>query len=58
MAEVALPSSGMAPRSLFSGNALPILLFIVFAALPLFAAFWAEAYVLSLVTRVMIFCDS
>jgi branched-chain amino acid transport system permease protein len=55
MAEVALPSSGLARRSLLAGNALPILAFITFALLPLLAAFNAEAYVLSLVTRVMIF---
>jgi branched-chain amino acid transport system permease protein len=34
---------------------LPAVLFLVFAAVPLFATFTAEAYVLSLVTRVMIF---
>jgi len=55
MAEAALPSTGTATRSWFAGNALPIVLFAIFAALPLFAAFKAEGYVLSLVTRVMIF---
>jgi branched-chain amino acid transport system permease protein len=35
--------------------ALPVAIFLVFAIVPLFAAFNAEAYVLSLVTRVMIF---
>jgi branched-chain amino acid transport system permease protein len=43
-----------APRS-FAGYALPAALFVAFALLPLFAAFNAEAYVLGLVTRVMIF---
>jgi branched-chain amino acid transport system permease protein len=55
MADVALPSRRAARRSLLAGNVLPIVLFVAFAALPLFAAFRAEAYVLSLVTRVMIF---
>jgi len=55
MAEVALPSSHAGRRSRFAGNVLPIVLFIAFAALPFFAALKAEAYVLSLVTRVMIF---
>jgi branched-chain amino acid transport system permease protein len=40
---------------LLTANALPIVIFIAFAALPLFAAFNAEAYVLGLVSRVMIF---
>jgi branched-chain amino acid transport system permease protein len=55
MAGVALPSAEPARRSWFAGNALPTVLFILFAALPLVAAFKAEAYVLSIVTRVMIF---
>jgi branched-chain amino acid transport system permease protein len=55
MADVALSSSSAARRSLLAGNVLPILLFVAFALLPLFAAFSAEAYLLSLVTRVMIF---
>jgi len=55
MADSALASAEPARRSRFSGNALPIVLFVIFAALPLFAAFKAEGYVLSLVTRVMIF---
>ena len=55
MADAALASAGTARRSPFAGNALPIVLFMLFAALPLFAAFKAEGYVLSLVTRVMIF---
>ena len=48
-------SSTRAPRGLFAGNALPVAIFLVFALVPLFATFRAEAYVLSLVTRVMIF---
>jgi len=55
MVDVALPSSGTGRRSLLTANALPIVIFIAFAALPLFAAFNAEAYVLGLVSRVMIF---
>ncbi|MGB9366833.1 MAG: branched-chain amino acid ABC transporter permease [Xanthobacteraceae bacterium] len=54
MADVAL-ASNPARRSWFAGNALPIVLFLLFAALPFVAAFKAEGYVLSLVTRVMIF---
>jgi branched-chain amino acid transport system permease protein len=42
------------PRGILAGNALPLAIFLVFALVPLFAAFRAEAYVLSLVTRVMI----
>jgi len=55
MAEAALSASPAARRPPFAGNALPITIFVVFAVLPLFAVFTAEAYVLSLVTRVMIF---
>jgi len=40
---------------ILAGNALPLAIFLVFALVPLFASFRAEAYVLSLVTRVMIF---
>jgi branched-chain amino acid transport system permease protein len=57
MAELAAPVASTrvrAPRS-FAGYALPAALFVAFALLPLFAAFYAEAYVLGLVTRVMIF---
>jgi len=54
MAEAALPA-GTARRSWFAGNALTIVSFLIFALLPLVATFKAEAYVLSLVTRVMIF---
>jgi branched-chain amino acid transport system permease protein len=39
---------------IFAGNALPLAIFLVFALVPLVASFRAEAYVLSLVTRVMI----
>jgi branched-chain amino acid transport system permease protein len=56
MAEAALSATGAKTRrSLFAGNALPIAIFLLFAIVPLFAAFRAEAYVLGLVTRVMIF---
>ena len=55
MADAALSASAPPRRSLFAGNALPIAIFLLFALVPLFAAFRAEAYVLSLVTRVMIF---
>ncbi|MEJ0074721.1 MAG: branched-chain amino acid ABC transporter permease [Alphaproteobacteria bacterium] len=55
MAQLALSRGGAPRRSLLAGNALPILVFAAFALLPLFAAFKAEAYVLGLVTRVMIF---
>lgn len=54
MAQAALSSP--APRRFsLAGNALPIAIFAIFAGLPLFAVFQAEAYVLSLATRVMIF---
>jgi branched-chain amino acid transport system permease protein len=55
MAEVALAPGSASRRPLLTGNALPITVFLLFAVLPLFAVFKAEAYVLSLVTRVMIF---
>ena len=42
-------------RALFAGNALPIAIFLVLTLVPLFAGHKGEAYVLSLVTRVMIF---
>src|SRR3954451_14295885 len=54
MVDVTAPSQAPA-RSPFAGNALPIAIFLIFAVVPLFAAFNAEAYVLGLVTRVMIF---
>jgi branched-chain amino acid transport system permease protein len=56
MAEAALSATeAKTRRSLFACNALPIAIFLLFALVPLFATFRAEAYVLSLVTRVMIF---
>src|SRR5437764_1286943 len=57
MADLAAPVSSTRARAprLFAGYALPAALFLAFALLPLFAAFNAEAYVLGLVTRVMIF---
>jgi branched-chain amino acid transport system permease protein len=55
MAQAALSASPAARRSPFAGNALPIAIFVIFAVLPLFAVFTAETYVLSFVTRVMIF---
>ena len=55
MADVAVPASATgARRSLLAGNALPVAIFLIFALVPLLATFRAEAYVLSLVTRVMI----
>jgi len=57
MADLAAPVSatrGRAPREL-AGYVLPAVLFLAFTLFPLFAAFNAEAYVLGLVTRVMIF---
>src|SRR5262245_65159919 len=54
MAAAALASVRPARRSRFAGHALPVVLFLLFATLPILAAFKAEAYVLSLVTRVMI----
>jgi branched-chain amino acid transport system permease protein len=38
-----------------AGNAVPLVMFAAFAAIPAFAALTSEAYVLGLVTRVMIF---
>jgi branched-chain amino acid transport system permease protein len=55
LAETALSASSAPRRTRLAGNALPIAIFVIFAVLPLLAAFKAEAYVLSLVTRVMIF---
>src|ERR1044072_6464422 len=55
MADVAAPvSATRAGARLVAGNALPIAIFLLFAILRLFAL-RAEVYVLSLVTRVMIF---
>ena len=42
-------------RRLLAGNALPLAIFLVLSVVPLLAALQGEAYVLSLVTRVMIF---
>src|SRR3954447_22275672 len=55
MTDVTAPASSTQGRGLLGGNALPMAIFLVFAVVPLFATFRAEAYVLSLVTRVMIF---
>src|SRR5256714_13802052 len=56
MAEVALSVTRKIKRHRpFAGNALPIAIFLILAGVPLLATFKAEAYVLSLVTRVMIF---
>src|SRR5215212_7658730 len=55
MADVTAPSSRTPARGLFTGNALPIAIFLLFVLVPLAATFKAEAYVLGLVTRVMIF---
>jgi branched-chain amino acid transport system permease protein len=54
MADVAL-SPARPARGLLAGNALPLALLLIFAAVPFAASFTAEAYVLGLVTRVMIF---
>ena len=55
MADVTAPSSRAPARGLFTANALPIAIFLLFVLVPLAATFKAEAYVLGLVTRVMIF---
>ena len=55
MTEAALSAAPTARRSFLVGNALPIAIFVLFAVLPAFAVFSAETYLLSLVTRVMIF---
>src|SRR5947207_735919 len=55
MVDVTAPSSSVPARGPFAGNVLPIVIFLIFAIVPLFAAFKAEAYLLGLVTRVMIF---
>jgi branched-chain amino acid transport system permease protein len=57
MVDAAAPISSIsAPaHALRSGNALPVAIFLIFAGVPLFAALTTETYVLSLVTRVMIF---
>jgi branched-chain amino acid transport system permease protein len=56
MADLAAPMRPAAARpGLLRGNALPLAMFVAFAAIPAFAAMTTEAYVLGLVTRVMIF---
>ncbi len=56
MADAALSASRPSPRrTRFAGSALPIVMFVIFALVPLAATLTAEAYVLSLVTRVMVF---
>jgi branched-chain amino acid transport system permease protein len=54
MAETPAAATPVRAR-IFAGNALPLAIFLLFALVPLFASLRAEAYVLSLVTRVMIF---
>jgi branched-chain amino acid transport system permease protein len=55
MSEAALSAPARSGRALWSANALPIVIFLIFAVTPLFAVFFAESFVLSIVTRVMIF---
>jgi branched-chain amino acid transport system permease protein len=55
MAEIAATPAPGASRGFLAGNALPATVFFLFAAVPLFAVLGAETYLLSLVTRVMIF---
>jgi branched-chain amino acid transport system permease protein len=55
MSEAALSAPARSGRALWSANALPIAIFVIFAVTPLFAVFSAESFVLSIVTRVMIF---
>ncbi|HMK79475.1 MAG TPA: branched-chain amino acid ABC transporter permease, partial [Xanthobacteraceae bacterium] len=55
MVQAALTAPPAARRSPLRGNALPLAIFLILALTPLFAVFGAQAYVLSLVTRVMIF---
>jgi branched-chain amino acid transport system permease protein len=56
MADLAAPLRPAATRpGGLSGNALPLVMFAVFALIPAFAAMSTETYVLGLVTRVMIF---
>src|SRR5215212_3204688 len=55
MSEAALSAPARSGRPLWSANALPIAIFLIFAVTPLFAVFFAESFVLSIVTRVMIF---
>jgi branched-chain amino acid transport system permease protein len=55
MSEAALSAPARSGRTLVAANVLPIVMFLVFAVTPLFAVFSAESFVLSIVTRVMIF---
>src|SRR5262249_44486593 len=56
MADIAAPLRPAAARpGRLAGNVLPLVLFAAFAVVPVFAALTTEAYVLGLVTRVMIF---
>jgi len=56
MADLAAPMRPAAARpGWLGGNALPVVMFAAFAAVPAFAAMTTEAYVLGLVARVMIF---
>jgi branched-chain amino acid transport system permease protein len=49
------PDLGPSQRGLIAREVIPFVLFAAFAVIPLAAAFGAESYLLSLVTRVMIF---
>jgi branched-chain amino acid transport system permease protein len=49
------PLARPAPKRFARANTLAIVIFLAFAVTPLFAAFTSESYVLSLVSRVMIF---
>jgi branched-chain amino acid transport system permease protein len=49
------PDNGAYHRGILAREAIPFVLFAAFAVIPVAAAFGAESYLLSLVTRVMIF---
>jgi branched-chain amino acid transport system permease protein len=49
------PDQGPSQRGFIARETIPFVLFAAFAVIPLLAAFGAESYLLSLVTRVMIF---
>jgi branched-chain amino acid transport system permease protein len=55
MAQATLTAPPSARHSWLGANALPLAIFLSFAVLPLFAVLTAEAYVLSLATRIMVF---
>ena len=55
MSEAALSAPARSGRARWSANALPVAIFVIFAVTPLFAVFFTESFVLSIVTRVMIF---